>query len=959
MKKALKISGGVVTAFVLLMLIIPLIFQEQINREIKKMANRTLKSEMNYTGVSLSFFKHFPNLSFTLDGFSLKSSAPFDNDTLIKAKEIAFGLNVGSLFGQTIRINRIYFEKAQINIRYNENGTSNYDVYQHGDTTAKRDTTGSTANLKIEQIILSDCKVVYSDLSIPVEVVADGLNYSGSSNISGDLIDLASKVTINKLDVSYDHVKYIDSKPVTAKLSTKINSRDLTVNLEKNDLKIKDIPLEFHGKFNFEKDGYQVNLNFLSIMEKEFMSARFKVKQGKDLWLFAKVNASIDAGRWAKALDVKVAEIRGFYEMNLLADGSYATGTVKKGIRNEVDTVVVSIPKFTLMTRLKDGYFKYASLPQPLTGINFQLNASCPDHQMENISVQLDNLEASLLKNKITGYFRLNNLRNFPIDANLQGSCNLAELKQALPLDSISLAGTLALDVKVKGNYVPDKKQFPVTNAAISLKDGFLQTRYYPHPLEKVTVDALVTNTTGTMNSLKVKISPFTFQFEGQPFTLNALLENFDDLQYDVTSKGVIDVGKVYQVFSRKEMELDGFIETSLSLKGRQSDAVAGRVGRLHNSGILKLRDIALVATNYPRPFIIKTGTFRFDQDKMWFDNFLATYGTSDFRLKGWLRNTINYILSQGGTLTGSFELNSNKINIDEFKALSPVKEEVTYIEKAESGVVIIPRNLDIDFKAQIAGTSFEGLDIKNLKGEINLKEGILVLKGASFNLIGCDVNMEATYGSITPVKGFFDFHVKAEDFDIKRAYNEVAMIREMATSAGKAEGIVSLDYTVKGMLNAEMFPVMNSLEGGGVLSVKKVRVYGLKLFNDISKGTEKESIKNPDVSKVDIHSTVKNNTITLEQFKFKVKGIRVKIAGTTSFDNKLNLKIRLGLGPLGIIGIPMKITGTTDDPKIKYGRGKESEDLKDSEYSDQLPQEMLDRIRSAKEDPGEEESEK
>jgi AsmA protein len=210
----------------------------------------------------------------------------------------------------------------------------------------------------------------------------------------------------------------------------------------------------------------------------------------------------------------------------------------------------------------------------------------------------------------------------------------------------------------------------------------------------------------------------------------------------------------------------------------------------------------------------------------------------------------------------------------------------------------------------------------------------------------------------VTPVKGFFEFHIKADDFDIKRAYNEIAMVREMAPSAGKAEGIVSTDYRVKGMLNAEMFPILPSVEGGGVFSIKKVKVYGLKLFNDIGKGTEKEGISNPDLSKVDINSTIKNNTVTLEQFKFKVKGIRVKISGTTTFDSKLNLKIRLGMGPLGVIGIPMKITGTSDNPKIKYGRGKESDELKESDYTDELPKEMLDRIKNAKDDSGDDEQE-
>ena len=960
MKKVVKITGVILLTLLLVLFLSPFLFQDRIKQEIKNLANRTLKSELNFTEMNVSFFTHFPHLSVTLTDFSLKSSFPFEKDTLISASDIGFGVNVKSLFGKTILITRVYLDQAKINILYNEDGKANYDVYESADTaaTASDSAVSSGADLKIEHIILKNCQVVYADQAIPFRVVARGVNYAGTSEITSDILSLTSRVKIDSLDLYYDRSKYIDAKPVTANLNTKINLNNLSVNFEKNDLKIKDIPLQFHGKFNFEKEGYQVDLNFLSVMEKEFLSARFKIRQTTNPWIFAKVNASVDLAKWSRALDVKAVDVRGLYELNLNAEGYYITGPVKKGIRNETDTVILSIPKFNLMTRLSGGYMKYANLPQALDKINFSLNSSCPDNDYKNINVQLENLQATFLKNQINGFFRIKSLRDIPIDANITGSCNLAELKQVVPMDSLALAGILSMDLKIKGNYVPEKKMFPVTTALINLKDGFVQTKYYPNPLEKVEMAAEVTNHTGTMKDLVVSLKPLTFLFEGKPFTVTAALENFDDMRYDVRSVGVIDLGKVYKVFSQKGMDLDGYIETDLTLKGKQSDATTGHIERLHNRGTLKLRNIALRSEDFPKPFIIKTGDFRFDQDKIWFENFLATYGASDFRLKGALKNTISYMLSQGGTLQGDFTLKSNFIDVDEFMAFAPSDTDPAEAKPAETGVVIIPRDLDIDFKAEIKRTSFQGLDIKDLKGEIDLKEGILVLSETTFNLIGCNVGMDATYGSVTPVKGFFDFQVKAEDFDIKRAYNEVAMIREMAPSAGKAEGIVSLDYKVKGMLNADMFPVLPSLEGGGVVSIKKVKVYGLKLFNDISKGTQKEGISNPDMSKVDIKSTINNNVVTLEQFKFKVKGIRVKISGTTTFDNKLNMKIRLGMGPFGIIGIPMKILGTTDNPQIKYGRGKESDELKDEDYTDELPKEMLDRIKNAKEDDGDDEPE-
>jgi AsmA protein len=129
------------------------------------------------------------------------------------------------------------------------------------------------------------------------------------------------------------------------------------------------------------------------------------------------------------------------------------------------------------------------------------------------------------------------------------------------------------------------------------------------------------------------------------------------------------------------------------------------------------------------------------------------------------------------------------------------------------------------------------------------------------------------------------------------------------------------------------MQPVYPSLIGGGVLSIRDVKVKGMKMFNAVSKATDREALKNPELSKVAIKTTVKNNIITIERFKFKFAGFRPRIEGTTSLDGKLNIKMRLGLPPLGILGIPLTVTGNKDNPKVKIGKkGNEIEETQDTE---------------------------
>ena len=191
---------------------------------------------------------------------------------------------------------------------------------------------------------------------------------------------------------------------------------------------------------------------------------------------------------------------------------------------------------------------------------------------------------------------------------------------------------------------------------------------------------------------------------------------------------------------------------------------------------------------------------------------------------------------------------------------------------------------------------------------------------------------MDATYGSLSPKKAFFDYQISAKDFDIKKAYNEIKIFHDLASSASKTEGSVSLDYQLSGKLDQNMSPIYPSLKGGGVLSLNKVKVKGLKLFAAVSKETGRDSMNNPSLSKVNIKSTIANNIITIQRTKMRVFGFRPRFEGQVSFDGKLNLSARLGLPPFGIFGIPFTVTGTQENPKIKLRRSRASDKLEETQ---------------------------
>jgi len=54
------------------------------------------------------------------------------------------------------------------------------------------------------------------------------------------------------------------------------------------------------------------------------------------------------------------------------------------------------------------------------------------------------------------------------------------------------------------------------------------------------------------------------------------------------------------------------------------------------------------------------------------------------------------------------------------------------------------------------------------------------------------------------------------------------------------------------------------------------------------------------------------------------------------SMDGELNIKGRIGLPPLGIIGIPFTVSGTSEDPVVKLKRDKTGKVLQEKEDTEE-----------------------
>jgi len=663
-----------------------------------------------------------------------------------------------------------------------------------------------------------------------------------------------------------------------------------------------------------------------------FVRGGFVVEGLHNPALAANMAASADLALLQQAAGFTGLQVKGLLNAALITNGRLQYGPLP-GRHAPPVMVLTALPATRLNASLTNGYFKMDSLPLAAENMSLNIEGTHPGGAPLQGSLQLNNLIVQLGTGFAKGFVQLKPADKLPINAKLEASLNMQDIVKCLPLPKgYSMGGQLLLNATAKGIYNPAQKQLPVMAGSLLWQNGRVQTPYYPAGIEKLNLDVELTNNAGNYKSMVVALKPIVFSFDGEPFVIKADLRNFDNLQYDISSRGSLNLGNLAKAFlpTAYGVNLTGKLQTNLSLRGSMADAQAARFNRLQHSGYIKANEVALYSEFFPYPFVIKQGHFALQNDRMQATNLQLQYAGNQLQANGYYRNLYAYLMGTG-SLEAGIDLYSKKLLADDFMTNADGKSEgetATTATTGDGGVIWIPQNLDINAKAKVDELHYGSWKVENIQGELRIKNGELSLQNAGARLAGAKALLQAGYKPENANKAAFTLQLQADSFDVQRFYREVPLFAQMAPAAAKAKGTASLEYALQGRLNAAMQPVLPSVAGKGELNLHQVQMMGFKLFSAISRTSGKDSINNPNLKQVTIKSSVANNIMTIERTKMRIFGFRPRFEGQVSLDGKLNLRLRLGLPPFGLIGIPMTVTGTADNPKVQMRRGKEGDEL-------------------------------
>jgi Skp family chaperone for outer membrane proteins len=489
MKKILKWLAIVLLVVLLAAIILPFAFKGKIVQAIKDSANENLNAKLEFSDVSLSLLRNFPNFSLGIENLCITNVEPFMGDTLVYAKDLNVVIDLMSVIsGSQIAIRKISADSPVMNFLVAKDGKANWDVAKKGKEEAATPATESKFNVKLKKYSVSDGRVVYDDKSLGFYLSMSGLNHTGSGDFTQDLFTLSTKTVSEKTSVAYGGVNYLSNAKADIDADLDMDMKNMKFTFKDNKASINELELAFSGWLAMPKENIDMDLKF-AVGKSEFKN------------FISMIPAVYKAGT-----------------KDLKSSGTLAFDGFVKGTYSEK-----TIPGFGINLKIQNGMFQYTSLPAAVNNVNVDLKINNPDGNTDHTVVNLANLHAEVAGDAFDARLLLKTPVSDPdIDAGMKGKINLDNMQKIVPLDKgTELHGIITADFSAKGKYSTAKKSAEDFNASGTMEVSGLT--YASEGKPKNTINTMKM----TFTPKEVALNSFSSKVGASDFNANGSLQNF------------------------------------------------------------------------------------------------------------------------------------------------------------------------------------------------------------------------------------------------------------------------------------------------------------------------------------------------------------------------------------------------------------------------------------------------
>ena len=423
-KKILKWLGITLLLVIAAVIILPIVFEDEIADAVKDVVNENVNAEFNFGAYDLTMFEDFPNFTLTVEDVVLTGVDQFAGITLAEVDKTTLTIDLSSVFGDTYKIRKMGLEGPRIHVMVLEDGSANYDIALPDsigavETPAEDEGEATPFGLGLEEYYIHNGSVVYDDASLATYLSLRNLNHDGSGDFTLSTFLFETTTTADSIIFDFDGVRYMNEAALDLKADLDMDMDAMKFTFNENLLKVNELGIGFDGYVAMPGDDIDMDITY-GAEHTDFRELLSLVPA-----VYAKEFASVQTS------------------------GAFAFDGWVKGVYNDND-----MPGFSLNLEVDKARFQYPDLPESVENINVDATIEReggPD--LDNLKIDVPKFNMAIANNPINATLKLRHPMSDPdLACTVKSQMDLAQLGRAIPLEEgEEYAGTITADLDLAG----------------------------------------------------------------------------------------------------------------------------------------------------------------------------------------------------------------------------------------------------------------------------------------------------------------------------------------------------------------------------------------------------------------------------------------------------------------------------------------------------------------------------
>ncbi len=492
------------------------------------------------------------------------------------------------------------------------------------------------------------------------------------------------------------------------------------------------------------------------------------------------------------------------------------------------------------------------------------------------------------------------------IDLDLYFDAQKSEFKNFLSLvpaiyassfDDLTATGKFALNGYYKGRM--NAVEMPGFGLNVLVENGNFKYPDLPTGVNNVQLNLSVEDKDGVFDHTVVDMKKLHIEFGKEPFDAKLLLktpESDPDIFTEI--KGTIDLANILKIIPIEDTKLSGVIKADMMAKGKLSTIEKGQYESFDAKGNVSVNNLNYSTSSGTLPLTVASVSFNLSPKSIAMKNLKAKYGKSDFAAEGTLENYLGFAL-RGTAIKAKLNFASDLLDVNEM--MGPSTDEVS-TDTSTAGVFEVPGNIDFVLNSKINKVLYDNMELVDLGGTISIKNKEVNFTKVGLKTLDGTITMDGVYSTKDVKKPIVDMNFAIQQMDIQKAFKTFNTVQKLAPIAENTSGKFNTQLKFNTILGEDMSPVMNTIQGAGVLELLGTNIKGSNTLNLLSDALKTDKLRELNIKDTKIEFSLVDGRVVIKPFDMTTLNTVINIGGSSGLDQTIAYTMKLKL-PKNFLG--------------------------------------------------------